>query len=277
MRKTHSLLFLLMMTFCFKSLSQNKLTNLPTKGLCAHRGAMDTHPENTLPAFKEAIRLGAHMIEFDIQLTKNGELIIMHDGKVDRTTNGTGSVAELSFSEIRKLDAGNKKSESFKGTLVPTFKETLDMMPDNIWLNCHLKGGAAVGEAAAKLLQKSGKLNQAFLACGEEAAVAARKAVPSIQICNSENKYRTKTDLYVKATIDMKADFIQLVSTAGQEDRTSAIALLKKHGIRVSYYYAKKAEELPALFNSGIDFILVNNLSEMMPVALKLGIEPLKN
>lgn len=56
---------------------------MPEKGICAHRGAMDTHPENTLSAFREAVRLGAHMIEFDVRMTKDKALVILHDALVD--------------------------------------------------------------------------------------------------------------------------------------------------------------------------------------------------
>ncbi|MBC7915694.1 MAG: glycerophosphodiester phosphodiesterase [Pyrinomonadaceae bacterium] len=267
-------LYLILLLLCPVVVFSQAKIQLPERGLCAHRGAMDTHPENTLPAFSEAIKLGAHMIEFDIQLTKDGKLVIMHDATVDRTTNGTGKVAELSFSEIRKLDAGVKKGEIFKGTQVPTFEETLALMPKNIWLNCHLKGGKEVGVAAAKALKKSGRQNQSFLACGEEAAEAARLAVPSVMICNSENKYRTQTEKYVAATLAMKAPFIQLLPPPAGEDRLSQLKLLKENKVIVNYYYAKTPEELPGLFNSGVNFVLVNNLKEMFASAVRMGIQP---
>ena len=118
---------------------------LPHRGLCAHRGAMTTHPENTLPAFREAIKCGAHMIEFDVQLTKDNALIVMHDPAVDRTTNGHGPIAEFTCEEIRRLDAGSWKSYAFQGEKVPLLDEVLSIMPVNIWLNIHLKGGKALG------------------------------------------------------------------------------------------------------------------------------------
>jgi len=93
--------------------------NLAKKGICAHRGANETHPENTIAAFEEAIRLGAQMIEFDVRMTKDNKLIIMHDRSVDRTTNGIGLVEELTWKKIKKLDAGQWKSEIFKGEKVP--------------------------------------------------------------------------------------------------------------------------------------------------------------
>jgi glycerophosphoryl diester phosphodiesterase len=87
--------------------------------LCAHRGAVnDKSPENTLPAFKRAVRLGAGAIELDVRRCKSGEIVVIHDKRVDRTTNGRGKVRHLTLTELRQLDAGN-------GTHIPTLDEVL--------------------------------------------------------------------------------------------------------------------------------------------------------
>ncbi len=80
--------------------------DLPIRGICAYRGASNTYPENTRASFREAIRLGAHMIEMDVCFTKDRQLALMHDVTVDRTTNGSGTVSELTLEEIKRLDAG---------------------------------------------------------------------------------------------------------------------------------------------------------------------------
>lgn len=245
---------------------------MPEKGLCAHRGCMDTHPENTLPAFQEAIRLGAHMIEFDVQLTKDSVMVLMHDDTVDRTTNGTGKVSELTFDEVRKLDAGVKKSSKFTGTIIPTFEETLAMMPKNVWLNCHLKGDEAVGKAAAAMLAKSGRMHQAFLTCGEKASKAALQQTPDVKICNGENKYRKNTAKYVEETIKMKAGFIQLLRAEPEKDRTALMAVLKDNHVKINYFYAKSPDELAGLYEQGVDFILVNNVGEFLIETKRIGI-----
>jgi glycerophosphoryl diester phosphodiesterase len=158
--------------------------SLPSKGICAHRGANKTHPENTLTAFKEAIRLGANMIEFDVQLTKDNKLIIMHDETVDRTTNGSGKVSQLTFEDIRKLDAGSWKSDKFAGEKVPTLQEVLQMMPKNIWLNVHLKGTEEVGIETAKVIIAENFIQQAVIACEKEAAEGVKSVDASLKICN---------------------------------------------------------------------------------------------
>ena len=256
--------------------AQPKKVVMPQRGLCAHRGAMDTHPENTLPALQEAARLGAQMIEFDIQLTKDSVMVIMHDDSVDRTTDGTGNVSDLTYKYIRSLDAGIKKSEKFKGTLIPTFEEVLAVMPDNVWLNCHLKGDEAVGKAAAAMLEKSGRLHQAFLTCSEKASAAAKKQVPGIMICNGENSYRRNTAKYVSETIRMKADFIQLLKPEPSEDRRPLITSLKENKVKINFFYAETAQELSDLFKMGVDFVLVNNVGELLPETEKLGIKTWK-
>lgn len=86
--------------------------------LIAHRGTSAEYPENTLQAFDQAIAAGAGWLEFDVQMSRDGELVVIHDTTVDRTTNGTGSVADLTFAQLRSLDAGN-------GQVIPTFAEVL--------------------------------------------------------------------------------------------------------------------------------------------------------
>ncbi|WP_163099394.1 glycerophosphodiester phosphodiesterase [Peribacillus alkalitolerans] len=106
----------------------------------AHRGSKGTHPENTLAAMQEAVRLGADGIELDVHLTKDGELVVIHDETVDRTTNGTGKVMDFTLEELKKLDAGSWFSNEFQGETIPTLKEVLQLLQGTeILLNVELK------------------------------------------------------------------------------------------------------------------------------------------
>jgi len=98
--------------------------------IIAHRGDSAAWPENTLAACKQAIAVGADVIEVDVQLTKDGQVVVLHDVTVNRTTDGTGSVRELTLAEIKKLDAGYPKKfgPTFKGERIPTLGELLDAM-----------------------------------------------------------------------------------------------------------------------------------------------------
>jgi glycerophosphoryl diester phosphodiesterase len=93
----------------------------------SHRGEHLHHPENTLPAFQRAIEAGADFIEVDVQTTKDGKLVLMHDSQVDRTTAAKGYIRDMTFDQIRALDPGAKYSPEFTGTKVPTFDEALDL------------------------------------------------------------------------------------------------------------------------------------------------------
>ena len=245
--------------------------SLPERGLCAHRGAMATHPENTLASFREAIRLGAHMIEFDLRLTSDKAMVLMHDASVDRTTNGTGNVADLTLAELKALDAGGWMAPAFAGEQVPTFEEALAVMPRNIWLNVELKGGGELGERAAQAVADAGRLHQAFLACKAEAASAARAAELGVLICNMERQGSSWD--YVNDTIAMQCDFIQIHGPFAPE-MAEFTPVLKKEGIRINYFGTDSPDELRQLFAAGIEFPLVNTIGALMAVAQDLSIIP---
>ena len=99
--------------------------------VAAHRGNSRWFPENTLPAFESAFKLPVDQMEIDLHMTKDGEIVMMHDHTVDRTTNGTGLVRDLTLKEIKQLDAGAWKGDEFIGTRVPTFIEFLEFIKDH--------------------------------------------------------------------------------------------------------------------------------------------------
>jgi glycerophosphoryl diester phosphodiesterase len=104
-----------------------------------HRGAAGYCPENTFASFKKAIDLGAEYLEIDIQMTKDGELVVIHDPTVNRTTNGKGRVRDLSLAEIQALDAGSWFNPIFAGEKIPSFSEFLDVFAGNTCLLIELK------------------------------------------------------------------------------------------------------------------------------------------
>jgi glycerophosphoryl diester phosphodiesterase len=102
--------------------------------LIAHRGLDDTYPENTLPAFEAALNLGMG-IEFDLAMTSDQQLVVLHDDTVDRTTNGVGRIAQMSLGAVRELDAGIWKGQQFSAAKVPTFDEALALVADRAKAN----------------------------------------------------------------------------------------------------------------------------------------------
>ena len=110
-----------------------------TVKIIGHRGAAGYAPENTLASMKTAYEQGCDGIEFDVQLTKDHEVVVIHDWTVDRTTNGSGEVKDLTLKEIRKLDAGSWFGPDFTGERVPTLEEVFAAFPKEFLLNVEIK------------------------------------------------------------------------------------------------------------------------------------------
>ena len=94
----------------------------------AHRGDSAAAPENTLAAIHQAIEVGADAVEFDVRCTKEREVVLMHDATVDRTTNGSGAVSEMTVTQIAALDAGAHKGEAYAGEPVPLLRDALAVL-----------------------------------------------------------------------------------------------------------------------------------------------------
>lgn len=110
--------------------------------IIAHRGSKGAHPENTLPAFLHAVKVGADGIELDVQLSKDGQLVVIHDETVDRTTNGKGLVSQLALSELKRLDAGSWFNPGYSDTRLPTLKEVFETLTKEVFhgsVNVELK------------------------------------------------------------------------------------------------------------------------------------------
>lgn len=108
----------------------------------AHRGASGHAPENTLEAFRLAVQMGADGIELDVHLSKDGELVVIHDETVDRTTNGTGLVCGKTLAELKELDA-SKGMEGYAGARIPTLGEVYDLIRDTgLMINVEVKTDA---------------------------------------------------------------------------------------------------------------------------------------
>ncbi len=105
----------------------------------AHRGASGAAPENTIAAIEKAIECGAHYAEMDVHQTKDGQVVLMHDNSVDRTTGGTGDVWDLTLEELQGLEAGSWFGEEFRGEPIPTLREVIRLARGKIRLNIEIK------------------------------------------------------------------------------------------------------------------------------------------
>lgn len=135
----------------------------------AHRGHSIAYPENTLEAYRKAIELGVEMIECDVNITRDGTLVMIHDATLDRTTTGTGRVSAATWEDIEMLDAGGKFKPEFAGARVPSTEETLLLYKETGVLSCFEVKGADGDESdrialgLTELFIKHDMLDKAFL------------------------------------------------------------------------------------------------------------------
>ena len=238
---------------------------MPERGLCAHRGDQKIGPENTVPAFVGAAKAGAQQIELDVQKTKDGKLVIMHDLTVDRTTDGKGAVKDLTFDEIRALNVKTSPEHPYVDVKVPTFEEALDCLPRNVWINVHVKPGEDIAVDALKVVQEKDRLHQAFFAVKQKDMEDLRKLRPDVKICCMERQ--TDPEQYIKNAIDWKCDFIQLTHDYTKEQ----IDALKAAGITINFFGTDDPEKIKKLLKDGVDFPLVNYFTADWSAAEELG------
>ena len=135
----------------------------------AHRGHSIAYPENTLEAYRKAIELGVEMIECDVNISRDGTLVMMHDPTLDRTTTGTGKVSASTWDEIQQLDAGGKFKQEFTGARIPSTEETLLLYKEAGILSCFEVKGADADESnriaveLVDLVVKHAMLDTAFI------------------------------------------------------------------------------------------------------------------
>jgi len=143
--------------------------------VCAHRGASYYEPENTLRAFKRALEMGAYRLELDVRSTKDGIIVVIHDDTVDRTTNGSGFVREMTLKEIKRLDAG-------KGEKIPTLEEVLEFAKNNAKLLVDVKE-KGLEEKLAELVRAKGMVNDVVFISSTHIIRDLKKINQELQVC----------------------------------------------------------------------------------------------
>jgi glycerophosphoryl diester phosphodiesterase len=128
--------------------------NLPRPLIVAHRGFSSRYPENTMAAFRAAIDSDAHMIELDVNLSKDRQLVVIHDETVDRTTNGSGRVSALTGQQLGRLDAGSWFDPIFKLETIPTLDQVLAAVKGHLLVNIEIKPEAYERHAPADAVER---------------------------------------------------------------------------------------------------------------------------
>jgi len=235
---------------------QQQIAASPFPRLCAHRGLSHACPENTLPAFAAAIASGAHELEFDILASRDGVLVVSHDESVDRTTDGTGKIAELTWKEIRSLDAGIGCGDVWRGVRMPRLEEVLDLVDGRVGLNIHIKSEGPDGSTVRRvcdILTERALTNSAYLALGTESAlqIAIDYAPEVPRACLvGQNDPFTLIDVAERYACQR----LQFGRNVTKEHTSRAHEL----GLICNLFWSDAPQEGRAYVDNGIDVILTN-------------------
>jgi len=221
----------------------------------AHRGFSGKFPENTVLAFREAVKIGSDSIEMDVKSTKDGSLVILHDETVDRTMNGKGKIIDLTLIEAEGLDAGSWLDPALKRIKIPTLEEALDSIPSDIELNLHMWPVPETVGKTIKLLKNTGRIDNSYLAVDANQHQLARKLHRRIRICNM--RYQSDPEEYVEETRKLKCPILQFFSPSYKVTK-ELVDRAHSYGIYVNVFFADTEEEMKRLIEIKTDAILTN-------------------
>lgn len=227
--------------------------------ILGHRGASGYAPENTIAAFGLGIRQGCHGFEFDVQLSRDGEPVVHHDWSVERTTGGTGDIRDLTFREIRSLDAGKWFSPEYRGEKIPALAEVLELIPEKMLLNVELKSRASDGpgleEKTIAVLRKHGRLENTILSSFNHLSLKrARDIAPGIRLGMLYEALLLRPFDYLK-NLDLG-----LYSIHPLHDYVSSDLVLETHlhGMKMACWTVNSTERARELLKDGVDIIITN-------------------
>lgn len=251
-----------------------KLINLPRTLVIAHRGYCQIAPENTLPAFKLAKTAGADLVEIDYYHSKDGKLVVMHDGTLDRTTDAVAKwggskirVDSKTVEELKTLDAGKWFDPQFAGTTVPTLEETLDLIQDgNVTLIERKAGDAA---SCLKLLQSRQLVNRVVVQAFDWSYLADFHKLEPRQMLGALGPSGTRdgrklTDaekVLSKEWIDLALKSGARVVGWNNQITKDAVDYAHAKGMKVWVYTINDPAEANRLLDMGIDGLITNNTS----------------
>ena len=232
--------------------------------IVAHRGFSGQYPENTLIAFIKAIELGVEIIEFDVHMTADGQLVVIHDETLDRTTNGTGRVSDLALTEIVTLNAGSWFSADFSEQRVPTLAETLNLIAGRTRLNIQLKCTEIDREPLAREvireLTSHGALQYAYISSEQATIEFTLTLGTAVQTCNL-SPYPTET--YISRS---RALGCRILQPRNQQVTEEFVKDAHLHRMEVNPFYANEAVEMRRLIACGVDGILTDYPNRLLCV-----------
>lgn len=218
----------------------------------AHRGASGTRPENTMTAFHRAVTVGAHMIELDVQLTRDGHVIVIHDSSLERTTSGRGDVRQMTLAEVRVVSAGypERFGSEWAGERVPTLAEALALLRDRARAMIEIKAESVTTDEAggvealvAEEIRRAGMSDKvALISFDQRAILRLRQLAP--EISRGRIFGRTSAD---EMLADARATASEVVLPHKSQLSDALVARVHAAGIKLATWVVDEPEELREL------------------------------
>ncbi len=226
----------------------------------AHRGACRAAPENTLPAFEAAIRLGADGIELDVQYSSDGVLMVIHNPTLEKTTDGAGRVSAHTRAELRELDAGSWFDPQFAGTRIPTLDEVLDVTNGRLLVNIELKAldglKSELGADVVALVRARGMAQQVVISSFNPFALRqAKQAGPEIE-CALLLAHDLPT--WMRLGVTRRYSRADSLHPDAEMADAAYMARAQKLGMPVRVWTVDDEAELRRMIGLGVDAIITN-------------------
>jgi len=238
----------------------------PTR-VIAHRGFSGQAPENTLVAIRQAIEVGADMVEVDVTVTADGQVICLHDETLDRTTNGSGLPSKLPMAEIKQLDAGSWFSPDYAGEKIPTLTEVLETVKGRILINVEIKSEAVEHDVVPKvavLIADHGMLDEVVVSSFSPDALRQMKvADPAIATATLFNKelHTGRDPLEIVLEVGSRG-----FNISSKRVTPEMIERCHRHGIPVAVYTVNEASDMRRLMEMGVDAVFSDHPDRMIEV-----------
>ncbi len=239
----------------------------PTVKVIAHRGGSNLAPENTRAAFQNAINLGVDMIEIDVEQTIDSVVVVIHDTKVDRTTNGTGRVDSLSYSYVKTLDAGSWFDNKYENEKILTLDETLQLINGRVILLIEIKDGSErypgieqrTVDAIKKFDAHSWTIVQSFNKKAIERVSLLDKEIETYYVIGSGFKQYYKE---LRSQIDKDPSIRPGFNGIAVHHRmlsAASVDSLKQFGLGVYTWTVDKPEEMKKMIDLDVDGIITDS------------------
>jgi glycerophosphoryl diester phosphodiesterase len=240
--------------------------------IIAHRGVPSKAPENTLASFQKSLEVsGVSMIELDVRLTKDEEVIVLHDRTLQRTSVGNGPARDYALAEIKRFDAGSWFHPQFSQERVPTLAEVLQLVKNRLWVDVEIKSdwlhrepSGLLEERVLQVVTSCGMMDQVMFSSFDHRVLATLKQLhPQVVTGVLYNFY---------------VDFVRMPSSLAQHVGASIFVCAKHelsrrmlddahaHGIAVYVYTLNSIEDAQKMVAYGVDGIMSNNVDEIIDV-----------